>query len=81
MFSVDGVNLWQNDFRLNGINDNIEIYGGSSVNSNAAITPHQEFKLQNGNFNAEFGHQDLLKASDFLCRSSAQRCSHLSVFR
>lgn len=59
-FSVDGVNLWQNDFRLNGINDNIEIYGGSSVGSNAAITPPpdaiQEFKLQNGNFNAEFGH-------------------------
>ena len=59
-FSVDGVNLWQNDFRLNGINDNIEIYGGSSVGSNAAIIPPpdaiQEFKLQNGNFNAEFGH-------------------------
>lgn len=59
-FVVDGVNLWQNDFRLNGINDNIEIYGGSSVSSNAAITPPpdaiQEFKLQNGNFNAEYGH-------------------------
>ena len=59
-FSVDGVNLWQNDFRLNGINDNIEFYGGSSVGSNAAIIPPpdaiQEFKLQNGNFNAEFGH-------------------------
>src|SRR5271170_5818145 len=59
-FSVDGVNLWQNDFRLNGISDNIEIYGGSSVGSNAAIIPPpdaiQEFKLQNGNFNAEFGH-------------------------
>jgi hypothetical protein len=59
-FSVDGVNLWQNDFRLNGINDNIEVYGGSSVGSNAAIIPPpdaiQEFKLQNGNFNAEFGH-------------------------
>jgi len=59
-FSVDGANLWQNDFRLNGINDNIEIYGGSSVGSNAAIIPPpdaiQEFKLQNGNFNAEFGH-------------------------
>lgn len=38
-FSVNGVNLWQNDFRLNGINDNIEMYGGSSVGSNAAITP------------------------------------------
>lgn len=59
-FSVNGVNLWQNDFRLNGINDNIEVYGGSSVGSNAAITPPpdaiQEFKLQAGNFNAEFGH-------------------------
>lgn len=59
-FSVDGVNLWQNDFRLDGINDNIEMYGGSSVGSNAAITPPpdaiQEFKLQSGNFNAEFGH-------------------------
>ena len=59
-FSVDGVNLWQNDFRLNGINDNIEVYGGSSVGSNAAITPPpdaiQEFKLQSGDYNAEFGH-------------------------
>jgi Carboxypeptidase regulatory-like domain/TonB dependent receptor-like, beta-barrel len=59
-FSVNGVNLWQNDFRLNGINDNIEVYGGSSVGSNAAITPPpdaiQEFKLQTGDFNAEFGH-------------------------
>src|SRR6202020_2495903 len=57
---VDGVNLWQNDFRLNGINDNIEIYGGSSVGSNAAIIPPpdaiEEFRLQNGDFNAEFGH-------------------------
>ena len=59
-FAVNGVNLWQNDFRLNCINDNIEFYGGASVNSNAAITPPpdaiQEFKLQSGNFNAEFGH-------------------------
>ncbi|MHB1698916.1 MAG: TonB-dependent receptor [Acidobacteriaceae bacterium] len=59
-FSVDGVNLWQNDFRLDGINDNIEFYGGSSVGNNAAIVPPpdaiQEFKLQNGDFNAEFGH-------------------------
>jgi hypothetical protein len=59
-FSVDGINLWQNDFRLNGINDNIEFYGGSSVGSNAAIIPPpdaiQEFKLQSGDFNAEFGH-------------------------
>lgn len=59
-FSVNGVNLWQNDFRLNGINDNIEVYGGSSVGSDAAITPPpdaiQEFKLQAGDNNAEFGH-------------------------
>lgn len=59
-FSVNGVNLWQNDFRLNGINDNIEVYGGSSVGSNAAITPPpdaiQEFRLQTGDFNAQFGH-------------------------
>lgn len=59
-FSVNGVNLWQNDFRLNGINDNIEMYGGASVGSNAAITPPpdaiQEFKVQSGDFNAEFGH-------------------------
>jgi len=63
-FSVDGVNLWQNDFRLNGINDNIEVYGGSSVGSNAAITPPpdaiQEFKLQSGDYNAEFGHSTAL---------------------
>ena len=38
-FVVDGANVWQNDFRLNGINDNIEMYGGSYTNSNAAITP------------------------------------------
>jgi len=59
-FVVDGANLWQNDFRLNGINDNIEMYGGASVSSNATITPPpdaiQEFKLQNGNMTAEFGH-------------------------
>ena len=59
-FSVDGVNLWQNDFRLDGINDNIEFYGGASVGNNAAIVPPpdaiEEFKLQNGDFNAEFGH-------------------------
>ncbi len=59
-FSVDGVNLWQNDFRLDGVDDNIEIFGGASVGSNAAITPPpdaiEEFKLQNGDYNAEFGH-------------------------
>jgi hypothetical protein len=59
-FSVNGVSLWQNDFRLNGINDNIEVYGGANLGRNAAIVPPpdaiQEFKLQSGDFSAEFGH-------------------------
>jgi hypothetical protein len=59
-FSVNGINVWQNDFRLNGINDNIEFYGGNYTGTNAAIVPPpdaiQEFKVQTGNFNAEFGH-------------------------
>ncbi len=59
-FSADGVNLWQNDIRLDGIDDNIEFYGGSSIGTNAVITPPpdaiEEFRLQNGDFNAEFGH-------------------------
>ena len=59
-FSVNGVNNWQNDFRLDGINDNIEMYGGNYTLTNAAIVPPpdaiQEFSLQSGDFNAEFGH-------------------------
>jgi hypothetical protein len=59
-FSVNGVSVWQNDFRLNGINDNTEFFGGNAAGTNAAIIPPpdaiQEFKLQSGNFNAEFGH-------------------------
>ena len=59
-FSVDGGNVWQNDFRLDGINDNIEFYGGNYTGTNAAIVPPpdavEEFKVQNGDFNAEFGH-------------------------
>jgi hypothetical protein len=59
-FSVNGVNNWQNDFRLNGINDNIEMYGGNYTLTNAAIVPPpdaiQEFTLQSGDSNAEFGH-------------------------
>lgn len=59
-YSVDGVNVWQNDFRLDGINDNIEFYGGNYTGTNAAIVPPpdaiQEFKVQNGDFDAEFGH-------------------------
>jgi hypothetical protein len=59
-FSVNGVNIWQNDFRLDGINDNIEIYGGNYTGTNAAIVPPpdavQEFKVQTGDYNAAFGH-------------------------
>ena len=59
-FSVNGTNIWQNDFRLDGINDNIEFYGGNYTLTNAAIVPPpdavQEFTLQSGDFNAEFGH-------------------------
>jgi hypothetical protein len=59
-FSVNGSSVWQNDFRLDGINDNIEFYGGNYTLTNAAIVPPpdaiQEFKLQSGDFNAEFGH-------------------------
>jgi Carboxypeptidase regulatory-like domain len=59
-FSVNGTSVWQNDFRLDGINDNIEVYGGNYTLTNAAIVPPpdavQEFKLQSGDFNAEFGH-------------------------
>ncbi len=60
-FAVDGINPWQTDFRLDGIDDNVEIYGGPGpTNTNVNITPPpdaiEEFRLQNGDFNAEFGH-------------------------
>jgi hypothetical protein len=59
-YSVNGANLWQNDVRLNGINNNIEVFGGGYAGSNAAVNPPpdgiQEFRMQNSNYNAEFGH-------------------------
>lgn len=59
-YSVDGVNDWQNDYRLDGINDNIEFYGGNYTLTNAAIVPPpdavQEFTLQSGDMSAQFGH-------------------------
>jgi hypothetical protein len=59
-FSSNGGNVWQNDFRLDGINDNIEVYGGNYTGTNAAIVPPpdavQEFTVQTGDFTAEFGH-------------------------
>jgi len=65
-FNVMGIDWTQNDFRLNGIDDNVEIYGGGNIqgaggnNGYTAFVPPpdaiQEFKLQTGNFDAEFGH-------------------------
>ena len=60
LFVTNGINFWQNDIRLDGIDNNEEIYGGTQFNTNAAFTPPpdaiQEFKLQTGDFSAEFGH-------------------------
>lgn len=59
-YSINGGNVWQNDYRLNGINNNIEFYGGNYTGTNAAIVPPpdaiQEFKVQTGDYNAQFGH-------------------------
>ncbi len=59
-YNVNGINSDQNDFRLDGIDDNVEQYGGTSGTGNASIVPPpdaiQEFKLQTGDFSAEFGH-------------------------
>ncbi len=69
-FNVMGQNSTQNDFRLNGIDDNVEVYGGGTIqgvgatsgsgNEYTAVVPPpdaiQEFKLQTGDFSAEFGH-------------------------
>jgi hypothetical protein len=59
-FAVNGVNSWQNDIRLDGIDNNVEFYGGDGTAGNQSISPPpdaiQEFKLQTGDFSAEFGH-------------------------
>lgn len=55
-FSVNGNMVWQNDFRLNGIDDNVEVYGGYGANITPPPDAIQEFKLQSGNYNAEYGH-------------------------
>ena len=50
---ANGVSQVQVDYRMNGIDDNSEVFGGVSV----APVPDaiQEFKLQEGNNSAEFG--------------------------
>jgi hypothetical protein len=60
-FAVNGQSFNQNDFRLDGIDDNVEMFpSGVHRSTNAAILPPpdalQEFTLQNSNFSAEFGH-------------------------
>jgi Carboxypeptidase regulatory-like domain len=65
IFTSEGTNPGQNDFRLNGIDDNIEMYGGGHVqgvsqNAQTSVVPPpdalDEFKVQSGNYSAEFGH-------------------------
>ncbi len=62
-FSSNGVNSVQNDMRLNGIDDNMEFYGGFgtiTIEGATSIIPApdalQEFKLVEGNYSAQFGH-------------------------
>lgn len=59
MFTVNGINSTNNDFRLNGIDDNQEMYGGGSISFETSFLPPpdaiQEFKLQTGDFTAEIG--------------------------
>lgn len=62
-FSANGVNSVQNDLRLNGVDDNMEFYGGFgtiTIQSSASVLPVpdalQEFKLEEGDYSAQFGH-------------------------
>ena len=51
---VNGAEPGQVDYRVSGVNNNMEVFGGYSV----APAPDavEEFKLQDGNNSAEFGH-------------------------
>jgi Carboxypeptidase regulatory-like domain/TonB-dependent Receptor Plug Domain len=55
-FNINGNMPWQNDFRLDGIDDNIEVYGGLGANITPPPDAIEEFKMQAGNYSAEFGH-------------------------
>lgn len=51
---IDGAEPGQVDARLNGVDDNLEVYGGQNI---APIPDSiEEFKLQDGDNDAEFGH-------------------------
>ena len=57
LFVVDGLNFGQNDYRLDGIDDNVEVYGATLFGTNASVTPPpdaiQEFKIQTGDYSAQ----------------------------
>jgi len=54
-YVANGGHYTQNDFRLNGIDNNVEVFGDTAAIS---LPPEalEEFKLQTGNYSAEFGH-------------------------
>jgi hypothetical protein len=51
---ANGVEPGQVDYRVNGVNDNLEVFGGISINP--VPDAIEEFKLQEANNSAEFGH-------------------------
>jgi hypothetical protein len=51
---ANGVEPGQVDYRVNGVNDNEEVFGG--INISPVPDAIQEFRLQEGNNSAEFGH-------------------------
>lgn len=57
-FAVNGANMWQNQFVLDGA-DNTNYFTGVVVASNQVVKPSidaiQEFKMETHNFSAEFG--------------------------
>jgi hypothetical protein len=58
-FSFGGTDRHQNDFTLDGIDNNVALYAGSQVGNDATVTPPPdaitEFRVQNGDFTSELG--------------------------
>lgn len=52
--SENGIQTTQTDVRLNGVNNNAEVFGGVNVSPVPDAT--EEFKVQAGDNSAEFGH-------------------------